>query len=81
MSGENFRPLESWLYSHDLTEFTQFTIDWVEQTIDRFEYKIETDILYQVKNILEIMKPELPDYEFFNEIRNRYDSGGQAKRG
>lgn len=65
--------IAGWLAAWDTLNLSQFTIDWQEETIDELEEvdnpKDEVGALrYEVENILQVLKPDLPDVEFFNEV-------------
>lgn len=68
-----------WLQSQDVLKYSQFTIDWVEDTIDRYQQMEEENVLpteddanagikYQVENILQVLNPRLLDAEFFKQV-------------
>ncbi len=52
--------------------YTQWSIDWLETfTMDESELDDRTllgSLHYELENILEIMRPELKDYEFFRAM-------------
>lgn len=71
-----------WIRGVDLLAFGQFTIDWVEIILDGYAemdtnnvMPLEAECLealkYDVQNILAIMRPELPDVAFFEEVLKR----------
>ena len=68
-----------WLRGQDVLGYSQFTIDWVQDTISRYdqmaqENELPTDdeanggIKYQVENILQVLNPRLLDADFFKQV-------------
>lgn len=68
-----------WLMKQEPLHCSQFTLDWLELTIEKYQFMQEDEVLpsetdtngamkYEAENILAILKPGLPDVEFFNQI-------------
>lgn len=68
-----------WLKKQGLLHLSQFTIDWMESIIDGYQMMEEADVLppeievqealkYNVKNVLAVIRPDLPDVAFFNSL-------------
>lgn len=71
-----------WLQKQDVLKYSQFTIDWVEATLDRHimmadegamppENEVNGAIKYEVENILQVLNPGLPDGDFFKQVLAR----------
>lgn len=75
---DNYLKMEAvnnYLQSVERSKYSQFTIDFIEV----WEYREEKDktlkdtvlaLIYEVENILQIIKETTPDYQFFAELRN-----------
>jgi len=68
-----------WIESQEVRDYSQFTMDWVEDTIDGFilmeeagnilpESTIKDAIKYRVENILQVLNPHLLDTGFFKKV-------------
>jgi len=79
----------TWLKSANLDSYSQFTIDWTERIISDADDRIERSeslswkdeegaILYEAKNVLEVMK-DIPDVEFFRQILSKLHNPASNK--
>ena len=62
----------------DPLEFSQFTMDWIEEQTTGLDYYDDDtldypdDVMtlpYKVDNILAVMRPDLPDFAFFQQVK------------
>ena len=69
-----------WLQKQDVLSYSQFTIDWLESTLDRHimmaengamppDNEVNGAIKYEADNILRVLNPGLPDVAFFERVR------------
>lgn len=70
-----------WLMKQEPLHCSQFTLDWLEKTVDRYQLifdgevsfmlsdsDVNAAVRYEVENILNIMQSHLLDADFFNQV-------------
>ena len=63
-------------------DYSQFTMDWIEEQTTGHDYYDDTldypsdamTLPYEVGNILAIMRPDLPDFAFFEQVKAWLDT-------